>query len=108
MTRSPFIVKYDNPSYESRSGNYAKNPRHARVPRVPLAGMHITRTVSQSFPIVALARSFARLAARARFRSRSAIEQWILQKLRQIALMATAGRVRGPWQTLFDGMNRSR
>lgn len=46
-----------------------------------------TRTISQSFPIVANA------PARERFRSRSAIEQWILQKLRA---NRPYGRARGP------------
>lgn len=46
-----------------------KNSRHVGIPCF-LAGMHITHTVSQSFPIVASA------LARAGFRSRSAIAQW--------------------------------
>lgn len=60
-----------------------------------------TRTISQSVPIVANA------PARRRFRSRSAIEQWILQKLRANRAL-TIGPV-GPRQTLFvRGANCSR
>lgn len=60
-----------------------------------------TRTISQSLPIVANA------AVRERFRSRSAIEQWILQKLRA---NRPYGRAYGPTDKhcSCEGLNCSR